>query len=49
MAGYYVNGTEDGSNAEIYAGNYARLAKVKRAYDPDNIFRLNNNIEPAAE
>ncbi|EON22595.1 MULTISPECIES: FAD-binding oxidoreductase [Nocardioides] len=29
-----------------FAGNYPRLTEVKRAYDPDNLFRLNQNIVP---
>jgi len=30
-----------------YGENYKRLQKVKAKYDPDNFFRVNQNIEPA--
>jgi FAD/FMN-containing dehydrogenase len=29
-----------------YGDNYDRLVSVKRAYDPDNLFHLNQNIQP---
>jgi FAD/FMN-containing dehydrogenase len=29
-----------------FGSNYARLAQVKKAYDPENFFRLNQNIRP---
>ena len=29
-----------------YKGNYDRLVDVKRKYDPDNLFHLNQNIKP---
>jgi hypothetical protein len=30
-----------------YKGNYERLVKIKKKYDPDNFFSVNQNISPA--
>jgi FAD/FMN-containing dehydrogenase len=30
-----------------YRGNYDRRATIKAQYDPDNTFRVNQNIQPA--
>ena len=49
--GAYVNFLGDEGEARIHAayphGTYERLARIKRRYDPDNLFRLNQNIPPA--
>jgi FAD/FMN-containing dehydrogenase len=47
--GAYVNFmTEDESDrvAAAYGPNYARLRHIKKQYDPDNIFHMNQNIKP---
>ncbi|MEU6309659.1 FAD-binding oxidoreductase [Streptomyces sp. NPDC047014] len=49
--GGYVNFMAEDDQSRVranYKGNYDRLAKVKRAYDPDNLFHMNQNIRPAA-
>jgi len=45
-AGTYVNGSIEDSLADVFGVNQARLAAVKTAYDPDNMFHGNVNIEP---
>lgn len=49
-AGHYVNDvveTGEGIVRSIYGpAKYERLVSLKRAYDPDNTFRLNQNISP---
>ncbi len=48
--GNYVNfmgDDEDDTAAGAYGRTIERLRQVKSVYDPDNVFRLNQNIEPA--
>ncbi len=48
--GAYVNFMMDEGEDRIratYGKNYDRLAKIKKRYDPTNLFRVNQNIKPA--
>jgi hypothetical protein len=49
--GGYINFMADDDSARVednYRGHYKRLAQIKRAYDPGNLFHLNQNIPPAS-
>jgi hypothetical protein len=51
LEGAYVNFMMDdeasGRVQATYGPNYKRLASVKAKYDPENVFRVNQNIVPA--
>ena len=50
--GAYVNFMMDEGQDRVratYRDNYGRLAAIKRTYDPDNFFHVNQNIQPAQE
>ena len=49
--GAYVNFMMDEGEERVratYRDNHSRLAAIKRRYDPDNLFRVNQNVRPAA-
>ncbi len=49
--GAYINFMmEEGTDRieATYGDNYARLRQIKAKYDPGNLFRVNQNIAPAA-
>jgi hypothetical protein len=51
LGGAYVNMIMDEGQERVqasYRDNYARLARIKAHYDPQNIFNVNQNILPAA-
>ena len=48
--GAYINFMMEEGEDRIratYGKNYDRLAKIKKRYDPANLFRVNQNIKPA--
>lgn len=50
--GAYVNFLTEEEQHRVpaaYGENYSRLVAVKNKYDPANLFRVNQNISPAAK
>jgi FAD/FMN-containing dehydrogenase len=51
MGSVYVNFMPEDEADRVpaaFGSNYARLAAIKAKYDPKNLFRMNQNIQPAA-
>jgi hypothetical protein len=52
MGGAYVNFMMDEGEDRVkasYGKNYDRLVTIKNKYDPDNLFRVNQNIKPTVD
>lgn len=50
QGGAYVNMMMEEGDERVkasYGDNYKRLAQIKAKYDPQNLFRINQNIKPA--
>jgi len=50
--GAYINFMMEEGEERIkatYGNNYQRLVEIKRKYDPNNLFRVNQNIKPVGE
>jgi len=48
--GAYINfmsGVDDGAMSSNFGAKYRRLREIKSRYDPENMFRYNQNISPA--
>jgi FAD/FMN-containing dehydrogenase len=48
----YVNFMPDDESDRVekaYGANYRRLAEIKHFYDPNNLFRMNQNIRPSEQ
>jgi FAD/FMN-containing dehydrogenase len=45
--GFLSDEGQAGVRAAYPGATWERLAAVKARYDPDNLFRLNQNIQPA--
>ena len=48
----YVNFMPDDEKDRVetaYGTNYHRLSEIKHRYDPDNLFRMNQNIQPMSD
>ena len=43
----YLSADDHGRLTAAYGPNLERLVELKRRYDPDNLFRLNQNIDPS--
>ena len=47
--GGYVNFAAEDDQGRVsvnYGASYGKLVEVKRKYDPDNLFHMNQNIDP---